>query len=255
MRLPTAIVLPFEGNSRQSQLIHKQVEYNDTKRLELWLQIIKQKINNQSRALSILGFDGAEVVSSYINSISTDNVDYTEALAAKEYFSYYHDGLNRHSNGPINSKLNYGYAIVRSAIARAITSIGCHPALGIHHNNQLNAFNLVDDLIEPYRAIVDLVAHENIGSNERLTKTEYTNLRKFLIKDGYIRIAPEVFMRITPTRRSSEKHFRRLESVAPKTGVVRILRMTEKQYDSVLLLTGEPDYQEKIVGRNCQIML
>ena len=87
------------------------------------------------------------------------------------------------------------------------------------------------------------------------TKTEYTALRKFLIRDGYLRIAPEVFMRITPTRRASEKHFRRLEEYAPKSGTVRVLRLTEKQYENVYLLTGSPDYQENTVGRNCHIML
>ena len=70
-----------------------------------------------------------------------------------------------------------------------------------------------------------------------------------------IRIAPEVFMRITPTRRASEKHYRRLEEFAPKTGTVRVLKITEKQYDSIYLLSGELDYQEKTVGRNCYIMI
>ena len=92
-------------------------------------------------------------------------------------------------------------------------------------------------------------------TNKWGTKTEYTNLRKFLLRDGYLRIAPEVFMRITPTRRASEKHYRRLEDVAPKTGVVRVLRLTEKQYESIYLLSGEMDYQEKIVGKNCHIMI
>lgn len=87
------------------------------------------------------------------------------------------------------------------------------------------------------------------------TKTEYTKLRKFLLSDGYLRIASEVFMRITPTRRASEKHFRKLEEYSPKTGVVRVLRLTEKQYDKIYWLTGNADYQERIVGRNCQIML
>ena len=92
-------------------------------------------------------------------------------------------------------------------------------------------------------------------TNKWGTKTEYTNLRKFLLSDGYLRVAPEVFMRITPTRRASEKHYRRLEEFAPKTGIVRVFKLTEKQYDSIYMLTGETDYQEKTVGRNCHIML
>ena len=87
------------------------------------------------------------------------------------------------------------------------------------------------------------------------TKTEYTKLRKFLQRDGYIRIAPEVFMRIVQNRKASEKHYRRIEDVAPRTGTVRLLRLTEKQYNNIYMVTGEPDYQEKTVGVNCHIMI
>lgn len=170
--LPTAIVLPFEGNSRQSRLMHQQVRFGEENYQNLWVQIIKQKISNQARALAILGLDGAEKVALYADNLTSDNVDNNEAQAAKEYFGYYHKGLNRRDSDPVNARLNYGYAVVRSAIARALVAIGCHPAFGIHHNNQLNAFNLADDLIEPYRAIVDLVAYENIGHNEVLSKKE-----------------------------------------------------------------------------------
>ncbi len=87
------------------------------------------------------------------------------------------------------------------------------------------------------------------------TKTEYTKLRKFLHKDGYIRIAPEVYMRVVQNRKASEKHYRRIETVAPKTGVVRLLRLTEKQYNNIYMVSGEMDYQERTVGANCHIMI
>ena len=92
-------------------------------------------------------------------------------------------------------------------------------------------------------------------TNKWGTKTEYTNLRKFLEKDGYLRIAPEVYMRIVANRKSAEKHYRRIDEVAPKTGVVRLLRLTEKQYDKIYMVTGEADYQEKTVGSHCHIVL
>ena len=87
------------------------------------------------------------------------------------------------------------------------------------------------------------------------TKTEYTKLRKFLQRDGYIRIAPEVYMRIVQNRKASEKHYRRIDEVAPKTGVVRLLMLTEKQYNNIYMVTGEADYQEKTVGVNCPIII
>ena len=87
------------------------------------------------------------------------------------------------------------------------------------------------------------------------TKTEYTKLRKFLNKDGYIRIAPEVYMRIVQNRKASEKHYRRIQEFAPKTGTVRLLRLTEKQFQNIDMVAGEEDYQEKTVGTNCHIIV
>ena len=87
------------------------------------------------------------------------------------------------------------------------------------------------------------------------TKTEYSKLRKFLDKDGYIRIAPEVYMRVVQNRKASEKHYRRIQEFAPKTGTVRLLRLTEKQYQNIYMVTGEMDYQEKTVGVNCHIII
>ncbi|MBQ0004618.1 MAG: type II CRISPR-associated endonuclease Cas1 [Clostridiales bacterium] len=170
--LPTAIVLPFEGNSRQSKMMHAQIATDREIYLDLWCRIIKQKIYNQSRALSIMGLDGAEDIIKYAEGVSFDNVNRMEALAAKEYFAYYHAGLNRRTDDPVNSRLNYGYAVVRSAIVRSLVASGFHPTFGIHHDSQLNAFNLADDLIEPYRAMVDVVAHNNVGTNLQLSKVE-----------------------------------------------------------------------------------
>lgn len=92
-------------------------------------------------------------------------------------------------------------------------------------------------------------------TNKWGTKTEYTKLRKFLQKDGYLRIAPEVYMRIVQNRKASEKHFRRIIEAAPATGVVRLLRLTERQYNSIYMVTGGTDYQEKTIGANCHILI
>lgn len=87
------------------------------------------------------------------------------------------------------------------------------------------------------------------------TKTEYTNLRKFLQKDGYLRIAPEVYMRIVQNRKAAEKHYRRIAEAAPKSGEVRMLRLTERQYANITMITGEANYQERVVGTNCHIVI
>ena len=87
------------------------------------------------------------------------------------------------------------------------------------------------------------------------TKTAYTKLRDFLKSDGYIRIAPEVFMRITNNRKATEKHVQRLKPLDPGTGTVQIFRLTEKQYDNRFVLTAETDFQEDKVGKSCHISL
>ena len=117
------------------------------------------------------------------NSIPIEDlnlIDHNEALAAKEYFSFYHEGLNRRTEDPVNSRLNYGYAVVQSAIARSLAATGFHPTFGIHHDSQLNPFNLADDLIEPFRAMVNLTAKRCIGSNLQLTKAERHELAHVL---------------------------------------------------------------------------
>ena len=92
-------------------------------------------------------------------------------------------------------------------------------------------------------------------TNVRGTKTAYTKLRKFLMSDGYNLIGPELFMRVVTNRKSAEKHLRRMEELNPQTGVVRVLKLTEKQYKKIWFLTGEEDNQEKTVGANCHIQL
>lgn len=92
-------------------------------------------------------------------------------------------------------------------------------------------------------------------TNKRGTKTPYTKLRKFLVSDGYVRIGAELFMRVVANRQMAGTHIRRLEKYDPGSGTVRVLELTEKQYQKIRYLTGAPDRQEEIVGANCHISL
>lgn len=92
-------------------------------------------------------------------------------------------------------------------------------------------------------------------TNIQGTKTEYTNFRNFLEKDGYKMYIPEVYMRICTNRKGAEKHFRRLEEFIPKTGAITVLRLTEKQFENMVALVGEIDKTEKITGKNAHIMV
>jgi len=97
-----------------------------------------------------------------------------------EYFQFYHKGLNRRTDDPVNSALNYGYAIIRSYIIKALVSTGFHCALGIHHHNEFNSFNLADDLIEPWRAMVDQISYYHTGNEVRLNSKQRKSLAGIL---------------------------------------------------------------------------
>ena len=92
-------------------------------------------------------------------------------------------------------------------------------------------------------------------TNRHGTKTAYTKLREFLKSDGYLSIGPDVYMRITPNRKAVVKHLNRLEEYNPGTGIIRVLKLTENQYEKIWYLTGGPDIQEETVGNKPVVII
>ena len=172
---PVSLVTPCIGYYEQSLVTKYQINLSNEKRFNLWKCIIEKKIINQAKALSILGLNGKEELYKYIEKIknikysddanSENEIDIIESSAAKDYLELYHTSLNRRTDDPINSALNYGYAVVRSAIARQLLFSGFLLSWGLHHKSQFNAMNLADDIIEPYRAMVDIVASRVADTN------------------------------------------------------------------------------------------
>lgn len=177
---PTAIIFPYQCNSRMAKVLNKQIHITTSFKNDLWKKIVYQKIDNQIRNLSLLGLSGVNELTELLSTIDETNINYLEATTAKKYFANYHPGLNRRVDEPINSKLNYGYSIVRSAIIRSLVSCGFNPAIGLHHKSQLNMFNLADDCIEPYRAIVELCVYTMNGNSLRLSKAERLEITEVL---------------------------------------------------------------------------
>ncbi|HEV2471406.1 MAG TPA: type II CRISPR-associated endonuclease Cas1 [Chthonomonadales bacterium] len=157
---PTALLSPFEGNTLHLKVLRGQVEAGAPVKKRLWQTIVRAKICAQAGALKrICGEDfrlGA--LAAFVRSGDPENV---ESRAARAYFHrLFGDGFVRDRYGQgVNQMLNYGYAIVRAAVARAIVGAGLHPALAVHHSNQYNPFALADDLVEPLRPLVDVRAH------------------------------------------------------------------------------------------------
>lgn len=168
---PSGILIPYYQHSRNTKISYAQIEAKEPLKKQIWQKIIKQKIKNQADVINLL-FDNDELYSfvSKVNSGDTKNI---EAYAAKIYWKLLFDNFKRHSECKYNSALDYGYAIIRGCISKYIAASGLIPCFGVHHKNELNSFNLTEDLIEPFRPFVDImIADMEINKDENLTKED-----------------------------------------------------------------------------------
>ena len=180
--MPSGMFLPFESNSEQTERIRTQLEASVPLKKQLWQQTIKQKIGNQAAVLEKLGINAARLKNLKDNVLSGDTTN-CEAQAASHYWSNIFGGYFVRSRDPQspNAQLNYGYAILRSLVARALAASGMLPTSGIFHRNKYNAFCLADDIMEPYRPYVDWLVLElpDLGeSTEGLTRAHKVELLK-----------------------------------------------------------------------------
>lgn len=156
--MPASMLLPLEGNSVQQESYRFQIEATTPLKKNLWKQIIEAKIRNQANLLNVAGKDGNILKPLYSNVKSGDE-DNKEGVAARLYWCrLFGDGFKRDNDFDIpNPFLNYGYAILRAGMARALVGSGLHPSFGLFHRNRYNAFPLADDMMEPYRPFVDKI--------------------------------------------------------------------------------------------------
>lgn len=156
--MPNGLFTPFHQHSRLSQISHIQSEMKQPLKKQIWQKIIKAKLSNQSQLLEYFDKDnfGLEVLKDKVKSGDSENL---EALGARRYWQELFDDFSRDQKAldPRNIALNYGYAIVRGAIARSLVSHGLLPTFGVFHRSELNPYNLADDMIEPLRPMVDMV--------------------------------------------------------------------------------------------------
>ena len=157
--MPVGLLLPLCGNTTQNERFRSQLEASLPLRKQLWQQTIKQKILNQEHTLRINTDKEANCMRVWSNDVRSGDPDNLEARAAAYYwknlFTEYPNFVRDREGIPPNNLLNYGYAILRAIIARALVGSGLLPTLGIHHHNRYNAYCLADDIMEPYRPYVD----------------------------------------------------------------------------------------------------
>ncbi|MDP8162701.1 type II CRISPR-associated endonuclease Cas1 [Pasteurella skyensis] len=175
--LPCGQWLPFSQYHRQLKILKLQFEATIPQKKQLWQEVIKQKVLNQSFVLSQIHCEKEseklQIMAKQVKSGDKENI---EAQAALLYFqTLFGKTFRRTNDDNINSHLNYAYSILRSAIARRLVYYGWLPSLGIFHHSELNPFNLADDFIEPFRPLVDLLVWE-LRQQNKLEKglTPYT---------------------------------------------------------------------------------
>lgn len=159
-QMPRTMLMTLEGNTTQQESYKYQIDASGPTKKNVWKQLVECKIRNQALLLNKVGKNGDALKPYYMN-VKSGDTDNREGAAAREYWGQIFDeGFRREREGlPPNNLLNYGYTILRAAVARALIGSGLYPAFGVFHRNRYNAFPLADDVMEPYRPFVDEIVH------------------------------------------------------------------------------------------------
>ena len=184
-RMPNAMLLNLDSNTTQQESYRSQIEASEPVRKGLWKQIVEAKIRNQAALLDKSGKDGAKLRPYYMN-VKSGDTDNREGVAAKIYWTELlgKDFVRSREGKEPNNMLNYGYSILRAAVARSLMGSGLFPAFGIFHRNRYNAFPLADDVMEPYRPYVDeIVLRLYSEGRTQLTKEVKGELIHILFTD------------------------------------------------------------------------
>ena len=183
---PSGIFLPFQSHSRTTRMLRLQMALDKPTAKRVWTKMVQAKITNQAICLRINRTGDPHRLESYARRVRSGDTENMEAQASAYYFpQLFGKPFHRAQNVWVNAALDYGYAVMRGACARALVAHGLLPTLGIFHSNEQNAFNLADDLIEPYRAIVDLhvVTHPHADETAELSPTDKALLVSLLHVD------------------------------------------------------------------------
>lgn len=173
-RIPVGLMLPLDGNTTQTERFREQIDASVPLKKQLWQQTVQAKIGNQAYVLANKSKVVTRNMVAWANDVKSGDPDNYEARSAVYYWANLFpeiEGFTRNREGiPPNNLLNYGYAILRAAVARSLVASGLLPTLGIHHRNKYNAYCLADDIMEPYRPFVDKLVFEIMESGADITE-------------------------------------------------------------------------------------
>ena len=181
------MLLPVEGNFEQSHRIEAQIAASQPTHKRMWAAIVRSKLEQQAAALEAAGPPTAPLAA-LATKVRSGDPDNLEAQGAQRYWKLlFGTDFRRDQNAPgTNSLLNYGYTVLRAATARAVIAAGLHPSIGLHHSHDNNAMRLVDDVMEPFRPVIDLKVwqlkrnaedHVNPDTKRALVRTLYDDMQ------------------------------------------------------------------------------
>jgi CRISP-associated protein Cas1 len=214
---PSGLALPFHRHHRQAGVATIQLGLTQPVKKRLWQSLVVAKIENQSDCLDHCGQE-AHALRAMAKLVASGDPENVEARAAREYWSCLFRDFSRGDDSDLRNKmLNYGYAVVRAAIARALTANGLLPCIGLHHDSAANAFNLADDLFEPFRPVVDRKVFDMAGAGPAETEELTVDHRRLLagILNAGISLNGETVSVLIATERASESLVRAMEGASP----------------------------------------
>ena len=175
---PNGVFLPYLQHSRATRWMRKQLSVSRPLAKQTWAAIVRQKIANQGSCLDLTGTKGGKQLAAFVRQVRSGDCTMMESQAAAFYFGRLFGRKFRRSHmNWTNAALNYGYAILRGAIARGLVAHGFFPSIGLFHRSEQNAFNLADDVIEPFRPVIDLyVAIHRDDEKESLSPADKAEL-------------------------------------------------------------------------------
>ncbi|MEA3406398.1 MAG: type II CRISPR-associated endonuclease Cas1 [Pseudomonadota bacterium] len=185
--LPSSLTLPIASHSLHTKTLYQQTQIKPVRKKQLWQQIVKAKITEQANTLKRCNRPHKQI-QKMVNQVQSADKTNMEAQAAQKYWKALIDPnfkRNPDADG-LNSQLNYGYAIIRAVVARAIVGTGFHPSIGLNHHNQYNPYCLADDIMEPFRPWIDQITlHQSSQELNKETKQPYLQLiaEKVIFKD------------------------------------------------------------------------
>ena len=188
--MPCAVLTPFAQHSRALPVLQKQLGATEPRKKQLWQTVVRAKVAAQSACLELSGkADDAQWLRAMIPQVRSGDTGNIEATAAQRYFpALFGEGFIRGEDNGINAALNYGYAILRGAMARSLAVYGFLTTMGLHHRSSLNSFNLADDLMEPFRPVVDLLVAtafpEDIPLNPERKRLLFNSLNLEILSGG-----------------------------------------------------------------------